>query len=751
MEDVLPWPGNVNMAFDLWPTKDVLLWPGNANMAFDLWPTGDVLSWSGNANMAFDLRPTEDVLPWPGNANMAFDLRPTEDVLPWPGNANMAFDLRPTGDVLSWPSNANMAFDLVPDLKCLLQMNIFAFIHTPDPTKVKIVEREQNEGEPLLLETTIGRTVSLLPVMPDRAESELDADANIQPFTEAADTIVEDVALVQPIRQGKRKSMVVDAGEASHPPEKLREDHGTSSGTFVGGKSMSTLKRLLAGAVLNAEVDVAAIPTFHFMTTSISTTPEHEGGDHTDFVAGLNLHAIRTPPRFFISSDSSYHSGTNVAKAEVNSFVRSFVLIMTTVTTITSMVDPASIAKEKLVEPSLFCAGSSSAGGTNPTTGGFSDLTGSDFLVGLDDGHVCHEMVDEFAPPKFFTSIRRMEHEHIFTEFNVGAARQMSFSSELLLRETEAAEAIRLRAQASNFKAVKKSLRDETNTLKERNSILKKERNALDVKVTELEDLAVGKGRELTDLNALITCVKSQNDNLVDRPGKFQDDRMKVVNDKFDNLYTDFVEMALHLEEPSPAASTISKAIEKGMQDRLSAGIDHGKEGRVLTDVAAYNPSVEVDYTSALQQLQNVNFSLFVKLKSNKDTSVETVMDILRLEGPLAEKLGFNELQPDVDQLMVRKIRENITNQRSALRDVFVPLAEPFSTTVLTGMEGTFDIVPATANTTTTLYTTFSSTSSIAPIFIDDYEVVDADDQAVADGNVASLPNVDDAELNIPQ
>nr|GEW83773.1 RNA-directed DNA polymerase, eukaryota [Tanacetum cinerariifolium] len=34
----------------------------------------------------------EDVLPWPGNANMAFDLRPTRDVLRWPGNANMAFD-----------------------------------------------------------------------------------------------------------------------------------------------------------------------------------------------------------------------------------------------------------------------------------------------------------------------------------------------------------------------------------------------------------------------------------------------------------------------------------------------------------------------------------------------------------------------------------------------------------------------------------------------------------------------------------
>ncbi|GKD04984.1 hypothetical protein Tco_1179958, partial [Tanacetum coccineum] len=98
-------------------------------------------------------------------------------------------------------------------------MDIFAFIHAPDPTKVKIVERERNEGEPLLLETTIGRIVPLLLVAPDRAESELEASvdrvfdeggsgnqmeqgdfagdgegADIQPVSEPADTVVEDVA-----------------------------------------------------------------------------------------------------------------------------------------------------------------------------------------------------------------------------------------------------------------------------------------------------------------------------------------------------------------------------------------------------------------------------------------------------------------------------------------------------------------------------------------------------------------------------
>nr|GFD49145.1 hypothetical protein [Tanacetum cinerariifolium] len=101
-----------------------------------------------------------------------------------------------------------------------------------------------------------------------------------------------------------------------------------------------------------------------------------------DSVTGPNLRAIRAPPMFVISSESSHHSGTNVMEAEVDSLIRSSVPIMTTVTTITSTVDPASFAKKKLVKPSLFCADSSSASGTDPITGVFSDLTGSDFLVG---------------------------------------------------------------------------------------------------------------------------------------------------------------------------------------------------------------------------------------------------------------------------------------------------------------------------------------------------------------------------------
>ncbi|GJQ96227.1 hypothetical protein Tco_0007366 [Tanacetum coccineum] len=233
----------------------------------------------------------------------------------------------------------------------------------------------------------------------------------------------------------------------------------------------------------------------------------------------------------------------------------------------------------------------------------------------------------------------------------------------------------------------------------------------------------------------------------------------------------------------STLGAAIGKAVEKGMQEGLSARITHGAEGRKLTDVAAYNPSAEADYLSALQRLQSVNFSLIAELKANKDASVDTIMNLLRLEDTLAERLGLTESQPHVNQLMVPihhspdqrvigasalslsldvsssrvwKIKENIANHVSALRDVFVPLSEPLSAVALEGTEGTSGAAPGTADTTTALSIVVASTSTVRPISIDDYEVTGADDQATADGSVADedanpFPIVDDAELNISE
>ncbi|GJT68668.1 hypothetical protein Tco_1020148 [Tanacetum coccineum] len=61
------------------------------------------------------------------------------------------------------------------------EMDLLAFIHVADPTKVKVRERECAKEEAWLLDSIVGRVVPLLPVASARADSEL--EASVERFT----------------------------------------------------------------------------------------------------------------------------------------------------------------------------------------------------------------------------------------------------------------------------------------------------------------------------------------------------------------------------------------------------------------------------------------------------------------------------------------------------------------------------------------------------------------------------------------
>nr|GEY01810.1 glutamyl-tRNA reductase 1, chloroplastic [Tanacetum cinerariifolium] len=243
-----------------------------------------------------------------------------------------------------------------------IEMDLLSFIQTADPTKVRVAERQHVENEPRLLESTVGRVVSLLPIAPASASSELEASVDnmfdeeasgdgqgtdIQPVVATTDTIVKDVAPLQPRRQRKRKTVVADASGPSHPPKKLREDYGALGGASTAGKSRFAVQSLFTGAVLNVEARGEPIPTLPFVTSSVSATPEHY----------------------------SHHSGANIAEAEVDSIVRSSASAIATVTTVTVAVDVDTTADRVHVLPYLFGVGSSSTGRIDSVPGGFSDVS----------------------------------------------------------------------------------------------------------------------------------------------------------------------------------------------------------------------------------------------------------------------------------------------------------------------------------------------------------------------------------------
>ncbi|GJY99190.1 hypothetical protein Tco_0516620 [Tanacetum coccineum] len=732
------------------------------------------------------------------------------------------------------------------------------------------------------------RVVPLLPVSPAHAKSGLEAsvdklfdegvstkqgdsaaggghDAEIELVTDVEDTATRNVTVERPKLPRKKRPAVTDASGSSHPPKKLRGDHGTSSGAATGGKSLSVLKELLASSLLNVEAGVEATATLPFITSSISASLGLEGGDPTDSITELNLRTIGLVERFVISSDSSHHSSTNASEAEVDSIIMSVVPppVMTEVVVTSHVFSASSILVPEtetktasLVRPYIFY-NSSSAGTIKLDVAGSSHLPEKELLMGsreinsenihevflshwnvpndtlLDDHDISQELIDHLAPPVLFSQIREMDYHHLFTEFNVGTDRQAclnakardeeieNLKTQLLLKEVEVAEVACLRVQVSAIEAAEKVRADELNALKQRNVALEDERNSLNGKIMELQSSVSAKDLELKDFNVTMSSLKSHNDGLVDQVHALeatcfglrdqvsgyerlkeqivesQDAQMNILNDKVAKLDADILEMALHLEEKfyphllttisglrwllthglkltivkclnSPEylatlGAAMSRAIEKGMQSGMSAGIDHGKAGRSLADVAAYNPAAEADFNFALQRLRKVDFPLLFELSSYKDASVTDIMDLLRLESPLADAPRMSDLQPDVEQLMlpihrpedevvlgetslsfalsvshswVERIRENISAQRSALVDVWVPLVDRLSAKNLMGAADTSNSVPATVTTTTALSTTFASASSVPPITIEDYKIAGTDGQEDAQGNV---------------
>ncbi|GJT92867.1 kinase-like domain, phloem protein 2-like protein, partial [Tanacetum coccineum] len=563
-----------------------------------------------------------------------------------------------------------------------------------------------------------------------------------------------------------------------HQENNEAEVYVTAGGSVTGGKSLSALNRLLQDSRLTVEQGVAALPTLPFITSSVTASPLEEGGDRTDSVTGPSLRTIGPSVRFVVLSDSSHHSGANSAGPEVDSLVRSTAPIMTeAITVATTVAIPADISKDKSApHPSVF-GSSSSSEKTDRTLSLFTGRSGSGFDVGsirveesvgagseeiyvpewtvtkgfeMNDGHLCANMIDHFTPPAFFKTVRGMEHEQLFTEFNVSTARNLSLSSEVRMRaeynilekrkwrtlaeekntlleakdkeiedlksqllraREESAEVTQLRAQVFGLEATENSLRGEVASAKDRNTLLEQECDSLKLKVTGLESAIVDKDHKLSELGASSSSLKSQNQSLVDRVHElevsstdlreklemyegflkrleeYQDKLMEPLRTRLAEIDTDFTRCCMRFQENfhphllnviagrrwllthgmkllvvkclnsneymEALGHAFGRAIEKGMQEGLAAGIEHGQAGRCLTDLEAYIPSAEDDFNSAIRELRDLNFPLLQELSTKKDASTWDIMDLLRLDDAVAETLGMTDLQPDASQLMV--------------------------------------------------------------------------------------------------
>nr|GEV14478.1 transposase (putative), gypsy type [Tanacetum cinerariifolium] len=625
------------------------------------------------------------------------------------------------------------------------EMDLFAFIHHANPTKVWIGERQIEEGQVPLLESTRGRVIPL-------------AGEGEQGYQHVN---VEDVE-PRDLNEGGGDAEVGDQTEESGHVAQDEED-------------------LLDRSTLAVELGVTAASILPFATSSVTPTPEREGGGNTHSICGSNMRTQRPSERFVISSDSSHHCSTNVADAEVSSLV-------------SSLAPPPPVMTAAATTTNVFGASFASllGAGTEPIHASM-ELFADTFYVSqdmdsetlrqiyvpkwnvvneyvLDDHNMCCSLIDQLALPRLFSQLHGMDYDQLFADFNVGAARQTCLSDEVRMRtehilrerkrfegkcarqddllkerdveitnlkaqlsfkEAEATEAIRLRNQVS-----------ELDSLKEQNMALEKEKTTLEGQVAMLESGSATKDTEIASLNGqtaklahdlsnlqsscdeLSTTCSGLHDQVKEQIKAVKDEQVRVLSDRVTGLDSELMALALHLDEelyPRFLTTIAGRRwiLSRGLRLAVMS-IDHGKAERGLADVAAYDPSVEAKYgpsaeTPEASQLQPSYEQLLLHVHRKED-------NVVTRETSLSDSL-------DLVHICVQTIKEDDLSHHSSISDVIGVLVDPLSFENLIGKAST-SRVPATAIPATTLVV--ANVSSTAPTSVIDYGVLDAEPQPEA-------------------
>ncbi|GJX87803.1 hypothetical protein Tco_0339817 [Tanacetum coccineum] len=551
--------------------------------------------------------------------------------------------------------------------------NVF-WLLTADPRKVQAVKVQKGEEQVTLLESVKHCFVSLdapvavyqasgsgsgagLEASAPSAGKNVVAEKNVIPVGTYVDLIdpeddlimVEkgDAAQKQP-EKAKRKKLSKQSDPL--PAKRLRVDHPSlASGT--GGKTLASLRRTILEGSLLLGTSLADVHTQVTVRSSrVADAPVYTAADTVTSSRGKTL--------VLPTSDVGGSSQPETSEESADSFYETAVL---------NSEDAKRwyIPRWNITNDSL-----------------------------LDDGFSCRTLVDRVAPPGFFSTLRNMDYDQLFEEFNVGAARQICLGSEVRSRtehelelkeklrakydargvllgekdaeiarlkslvkekETESAEVLRLRDQVSVLAADKSLLSAEVSALK--SAVLQKDTDIslLDSRASYLKSALDDSQAACGEAKNLISSLSSERDGLTSEVSTlhsaFRDFKEKMEAQQeaqAQELYNRVAELEAHVMDVS------GRAVDYGMQEGLLAGHEHGVAGTPLSAVVAYNPeAAESNYLDAVRALEEADFPLVHLLKSKKDSGMDEVLDCFLLDGPLADLPEAAHLQPCLEQLSV--------------------------------------------------------------------------------------------------
>ncbi|GJY34119.1 hypothetical protein Tco_0418588 [Tanacetum coccineum] len=392
----------------------------------------------------------------------------------------------------------------------------------------------------------------------------------------------EEVATMPPLPHvnKKRKHMrckrVNDEAEANAPPKVLRKDHVSSpTHNAYGGKSLATMS-LGAG--------------------SISSTPSTQG-------APTAAKSVSDPDPLSSSRGTAIEIPTeHVATTEVN---------------IQLSVGSLESRKSTSVPFIVGLPG----GIYQPGWGVTNDCR-------LDTPDACQDTVDHITPPGYFSELRHLPNADFLSQYNMNLARAKIAKRDQRIQVREE-EIKKLDQEVKSLRATETEVHGLRNQTKNLETLLEAE--------ADMKKDAEAKNAELTkELESLRITGEEKIKAAFEEFKKYEDDRVEQhcaeMDARLDKLSVDFD------EELYPHMLTaIAGRRRREMWGVRVTGIEHGKAGRDLVDVEAYDPKANDKLVKALKYLKDLNYPMVDRLERLKDAPMELIVASLHLEGDTGE------------------------------------------------------------------------------------------------------------------
>ncbi|GKB28090.1 gypsy type transposase [Tanacetum coccineum] len=526
-------------------------------------------------------------------------------------------------------------------------MGLLDFIKTADPRKVRAVEVQKGDDQERV--------------------TEKDAYLELADPGEGTATVRQSDEEVVTEQSKKIKKKRLTKQSDVLPAKRLRTDHPSlASGT--GGKTLAGLEQIMPAGSRLLGREQSATP---------SVAPPQESESFVDLSAQASLQ-IRTT----VGSSSTLSAPVDTAAATTTSTKAKLAADVNP-----DLAGPSQLEESEGSDDSFYELATLDPSEAKRWYVPRWNITNDSLL---DDGFSCRTLVDRVAPPAFFSALRSMDCDQLYTEFNVGAAQQIFLGSKVRSRaehELELKEKLNAKYAARGKLLEKK----DSEILRLKSQLAEKE--AKTAEVVRLRDQVSSLSGEKSAFTAEVSALKvtiTQKDHDI----SLLDSRATHLESTLNDAQAACTEAGTKLRN-----YTRDGSVDFGMQEGLEAGYEHGVAGRSLSVVDAYNPEVaSADYVNAYQEfwvtpwaglwtlaarasyvdavkaLEDASFPLVDLLKSKKDVEMDEVLDCFLLDGPLAGLPEAAYLQPCIEQILFGKPvdhMEKTASLRSCSDEIF--------------------------------------------------------------------------------